>query len=70
MAVKKMRAKRHKGTVKRVKLSKGSDKNEGKLMINRINKGHRLIKKTGERKLRSQRSTVISKAYDKLRKVL
>lgn len=70
MAVKKMRPKRHKGTVKRVKVTKGGDTNKGKLLINRINKGHRLIKKSRTRKLKAKTATTLGKTADKLRKVL
>ncbi len=67
MTLKKMRTKTHKGTKKRIKVTNGGN---GKLMIARINQGHRMIKKSRTRKLRARRKTVLSKTYDKLKKVM
>jgi ribosomal protein L35 len=70
MALKKFRAKSRKGIVKRVKVTNGGDLFTGKLVVNRINDNHRLIKKSRTRKLKSKRNTVLNKAMNKLRKVM
>jgi ribosomal protein L35 len=70
MAIKKMRAKTHKGTAKRVKVTNGGDLSDGKLVTNRINKGHRNIKKQRERLLKSRRSTTLNKIHNKLKSLL
>jgi len=67
MSIKKMRAKTHKGLVKRIKISNGGDLDKGKLITNRINKGHRNIKKQRERLLKSRRSTTLSGIHKKLK---
>jgi ribosomal protein L35 len=70
MAIKKMRAKSRKGIVKRVKVTNGGNIMTGKLVVNRINDNHRLIKKSRTRKLKAKRNTVLSKAMNKLRRVM
>ena len=70
MAIKKMRAKTRKGAVKRIKLSNGGDLKTGKLIVNRINDNHRLIKKSRTRKLKAKKNTVLPKMFNKLRKIL
>lgn len=65
-----MRAKTHKGASKRIKISNGGDLESGKLITNRINKGHRNIKKQRERLLKSKRSTTLNKIHSKLKAVL
>lgn len=70
MSVKKMRAKTHKGTVKRVKITNGGKVSKGKLLINRINKAHRNIKKQRERLLKAKRSTTLNKIHNKLKALL
>jgi ribosomal protein L35 len=70
MAIKKMRAKSRKGIVKRVKVSNGGNLFTGKLMVNRINDNHRLIKKSRTRKLKAKKNTVLSKSMNKLRKAM
>ncbi len=65
-----MRAKTHKGTAKRVKVTNGGDLSDGKLVTNRINKGHRNIKKQRERLLKSRRSTTLNKIHNKLKSLL
>lgn len=65
-----MRAKTHKGTKKRIKISNGGDLKKGKMLSNRPNDNHRNIKKSRERLLRSKRSTKLSKAHVKLKKVM
>jgi ribosomal protein L35 len=70
MAIKKMRAKSRKGVVKRVKITNGGDIHTGKLMVNRINDNHRLIKKSRTRKLKAKKSTVLKKVMNKLRRVM
>lgn len=70
MALKKMRTKTHKGTKKRVKTTNGSNPLTGKLMVNRNNSGHRLIKKSRTRKLKAKKNTTLSTTHNKLRKVM
>lgn len=68
--IKKFKAKSHKGTVKRIKITKGKDPFTGVLMIDRINNNHRNIGKKRERLLKGRRSTKLKKMYNKLRSVL
>lgn len=70
MALKKLRAKTHKGTKKRVKTTNGSNRLTGKLVVGRNNSGHRLIKKSRVRKLKSKKTTKLVKAHNKLRQVM
>jgi ribosomal protein L35 len=70
MAIKKMRAKTRKGIVKRVRLSNGGDKKIGKLIVNRINDNHRLIKKSRTRKLKAKKNTVLPKSFNKFKSVI
>jgi ribosomal protein L35 len=70
MALKKMRSKTHKATKKRIKVSLGGDTANGKLQIKRINRSHRLIKKSRERKLKGVRDTVLGSSANKLRTVI
>ena len=53
-----MRSKTHKATKKRIKVSLGGDTANGKLQIKRINRSHRLIKKSRERKLKGVRDII------------
>lgn len=68
--VKKFRAKTHKGTVKRVKLTNGGDKKTGSLMINRIGDNHRNIGKSRSRLLKAKRSTKLGGYLNKLKRVI
>lgn len=68
--VKKFKAKTHKGTKKRLVLTNPADSSKAKIIIGRINHAHRLINKTGERKLKAGKTTTISKAHDKYKKLL
>jgi ribosomal protein L35 len=70
MAIKKMRAKSRKGVVKRIKISNGGDMKTGKLIVNRINDNHRLIKKSRTRKLKAKKNTVLGKAFNKYKTVM
>jgi ribosomal protein L35 len=70
MALSKMRSKTHKATKKRIKVSLGGDTKNGKLQIKRINRSHRLIKKSRERKLKGKRSTVLGSYANKLRVII
>jgi ribosomal protein L35 len=70
MAIKKMRAKSHKSTVKRIKITNGSDPKTGKLLINRNNKQHRMIGKSRVRVLKGKKSTVLNEVHSKFRSVL
>ena len=66
--VKKFKAKRHKGTVKRVHMT-GEGKT-GKLVINRINDNHRNINKPRTRLLKAKRKTTLKGMYNKLKSVI
>ncbi len=68
--VKKFKPKTRNGVKKRLKLTGAKDDSQVKVIINRINKGHRLIKKTGTRKLRAARDTVLGKVADKYKRVI
>jgi ribosomal protein L35 len=68
--IKKFKAKTHKGTVKRIKITNGSDPNTGILMINRINDNHRNIGKSRTRLLKAKRKTKLHKGYKKLRSII
>jgi ribosomal protein L35 len=68
MALKKMRAKTHKGTQKRIKITNGGDLKKGLMLANRPGDNHRNIKKTRERLLRARRASNISKAHASLKK--
>jgi ribosomal protein L35 len=70
MSVKKMRAKTHKGTVKRIKITNGGNLETGKMVIGRINDNHRNIGKSRERLLRGRRSTTLGKTFKKLKAVM
>lgn len=70
MAVKKMRAKTHKGAVKRIKISNGGDLDSGKMITGRINNNHRNIKKQRERLLKGKRQTTLSNLHKKLKTIL
>lgn len=70
MAVKKFRAKTHKTTQKRIKVSNGGDLSKGKLLVSRPNLQHRLIGKSRSRKLKGKTATVLSKTYAKFRSVI
>jgi hypothetical protein len=68
--VKKFKSKSRNGIKKRLKLSSAKAGSQVKVIINRINKGHRLIKKSGQRKLRAARDTVLGKVANKYKKVI
>jgi ribosomal protein L35 len=70
MSLKKMKPKPRKGIVKRIKVTNGGDLSKGKLMTDRPNDNHRLIRKSRQRKLKAKKSTVLSKIMDKLRAVM
>ena len=65
-----MRAKSRKGVVKRIRITNGGDKKKGKLVVNRINDNHRLIKKSRKRKLKAKKNTILSKAFNKYKSVM
>lgn len=67
--IKKFKAKRHKGTVKRMKLTKGGSR-EGELMIGRINDNHRNIGKSRSRTLKARRATKLGATHKKLKSVM
>jgi|GEM_PF-1524931 len=62
--------KTRKGAVKRLKVTAGGDSMKGKLVIERINNHHRLINKTGVRKLKAARTTTLGKTVKKYKKAL
>jgi ribosomal protein L35 len=68
--IKKFKPKSRNGIKKRLKLTGAKDPSKVKVIVNRINKGHRLIRKTGQRKLRAARDTVLGKVADKYKKVI
>ena len=68
--IKKFKAKSHKGTVKRIKITNGGNPYTGSLMIGRIGDNHRNIGKSRSRLLKAKRSTKLKKMYKKLRSVL
>jgi ribosomal protein L35 len=70
MSLKKFRAKTHKSSVKRIKVSKGGNPENGKLQVSRSNRSHRLIGKQRERMLKGKTVTKLSTAHDKFRKVI
>ncbi len=65
-----MRAKTHKGTKKRIKITNGGDLKKGKMLSNRPNDNHRNIGKQRERLLRSRRSTKLSQTHVNLKKIM
>ncbi|MEI6729492.1 MAG: hypothetical protein WCK98_07685 [bacterium] len=66
----KFKAKTRKGATKRLSLSNPANKTESKIIIGRINHHHRLIGKTGERKLKAARKTTVSSVHEKYKKVI
>jgi ribosomal protein L35 len=71
MALKKMRAKSRKSIVKRIKLTNGGDMKTGKIVINRINDNHRMIKKSRTRTLKAKKNTILTgKAFNKYKKAM
>jgi len=66
----KFKAKTRKGAKKRLALSNPANKTESKIIIGRINHGHRLIAKSGERKLRASRKTTVNAVHEKYKKVI
>ena len=67
--MKKFKPKTHKGTTKRVKLTKGGSV-EGNLVIGRIGDNHRNIGKSRSRLLKAKRSTTLGGYHKKLKKVM
>jgi ribosomal protein L35 len=57
MSLSKLRSKPRKGAVKRIKITNGGDLSKGKLLVDRINDNHRLIKKSRVRKLKARKKT-------------
>jgi ribosomal protein L35 len=70
MSLKKFRAKTHKTTKKRIKVTNGGDLSKGKLLINRPNRQHRMIGKSRSRVLKGKKSTVLSAGHTKFRTVI
>ncbi|NJK71594.1 hypothetical protein HC864_02930 [Candidatus Gracilibacteria bacterium] len=48
--------------MKRIKVTKGGDLVNGKLLVERINDNHRLIRKSRVRKLKARRKTTLGKS--------
>lgn len=65
-----MRAKTHKSSVKRIKITNGGDKSKGKLMVERANVQHRMIGKQRERTLKARKMTVLSSVHNKFKSVI
>jgi hypothetical protein len=53
-----------------MKISNGGDPTKGVIEIKRINHAHRLINKTGVRKLKSSKTTTLGKTQKKYLKAL
>jgi ribosomal protein L35 len=70
MKIKKMKPKTRKGAVKRIKVTNGGDLSKGKLMVNRTNDNHRLIKKQRERMLKSKKAGELSAIFNKLKSIM
>ena len=70
MKIKKMKPKSRKGAVKRIKVTNGGDLSKGKLMVNRTNDNHRLIKKQRERMLKAKKASSLSSIYNKLKAIM
>ncbi len=70
MALKKMRAKTHKGARKRIHVTNGGDLSVGKLTISRIFKNHRKSKRQRERVLKAVRSTTLNAIHNKLKAII
>jgi ribosomal protein L35 len=66
--LKKIKPKTKSSLIKRLK--KTGSKNDPKLLTNRINNGHRLIKKSRVRKLKAKTKTVLSNSHSKYLKVI
>ena len=65
-----MKPKSRKGAVKRIKVTNGGDLSKGKLMVNRTNDNHRLIKKQRERMLKAKKASSLSSIYNKLKAIM
>jgi ribosomal protein L35 len=70
MKIKKMKPKTRKGAVKRIKVTNGGDLAKGKLLVNRTNDNHRLIKKQRERMLKSKKAGELSSIFNKLKAIM
>jgi ribosomal protein L35 len=70
MTLKKFRAKTHKSSKKRIKVTNGGDLKIGKLMINRANRQHRMIGKSRSRVLSGKKYKVLASCYNKLRAII
>ena len=69
--VKKFKRKSHKGTRKRIKVTKGKKSPfDGSLLVGRIGDNHRNIGKSRKRLLKAKKNTKLQKMFDKLRRVL
>jgi ribosomal protein L35 len=70
MKIKKMKPKTRKGAVKRIKVTNGVDLSKGKLMVNRTNDNHRLIRKQRERMLKARKAGALSPIFNKLKAII
>jgi ribosomal protein L35 len=70
MALKKMKPKTRKGAVKRIKITNGGNASIGKMLANRPNDNHRLIRKPRTRKLKAKKATKISNSFSKLKAIM
>jgi ribosomal protein L35 len=67
--IKKFKPKTHNGAKKRLGVSKPKS-GTAKIMTTRTNHAHRLINKSGERKLRAARKTTVSSVHKKYLKIV
>jgi ribosomal protein L35 len=70
MKIKKMKPKTRKGAVKRIKVTNGGDLSKGKLLVNRTNDNHRLIRKQRERMLKAKKAGKLSSIFNKLKAIM
>lgn len=68
--IKKFKAKTHKSSVKRIKITAGGDLSKGKLIVRRKNRKHRMIGKQRERVLKGRTDTVLKSSHLKFKIVL
>lgn len=70
MTLKKFKAKTHKSSKKRIKVTNGGDLAKGKLMIAKSFRQHRMIGKSRSRVLKGRKYTELHKCYDKLKAII
>jgi ribosomal protein L35 len=70
MAVKKMRSKTHKSVSKRLKVTKGGDLINGKIILNKAGDNHYNTRKSRSRTIKAKRDVVADKIHNKLKAVI